>query len=206
MSTVLRLLLPAMVLLTIGCAPYREYYGIDVQASQTDTYSAVMNALTREGFEVVEEEELEYYGQPEIYLETAWNQRDHVIRGNSVRRQAYVRIITLYREEQAKPEFQPLPEDATDETPEDRKAREAEEARKRASLEHHRVLVAVRLEQLSDIRRPIESDWRYVGPDTQMTQEILARLEMIFQEGRGAGEPSRKSIEIRKKMMEEESR
>ncbi|MCA8946063.1 MAG: hypothetical protein KDB29_07540, partial [Planctomycetes bacterium] len=111
---------------------------------------------------------------------------------------AYIKITTLYSER--KPyEYQPL----SDEDGERIKEMN-EELEKKADLEQTRVGIAVRLERRSDIKRPLEADWYYDGPDNYESAALMGRFEAAYgaQKHGGSTEPSSKS----RAMKEEELR
>lgn len=193
-----------------GCAEYKEYYFKDFQMSREDAYTTVISVLNEQGYEIAKFEEIAAH-EPEIYLESKWNMRqaDSVYPGNNVRRRAYVRVITTFTDRRAD-EFQPLRKADKPMTPEEIKAWEKKETeRKMGDLEITRIGVAVRREKLNDIRSPadfLEGDWVYQGPDTLATDMILADLELLVGEKRGAGEPSDRIMELHKKRLSEKNR
>src|SRR5690606_6653623 len=110
---------------------------------------------------------------PESYLETSWNMRQtgNPYPGNDVRRMAYVKITTRYSDR--KPvEYQPL-------TEEEGEALDKlnEEIKRKAEIETTRISIAVRSERRSDLKRPLESEWIYQGPDGFEVMTLMGRLE-----------------------------
>lgn len=186
--------------LIAGCAPYKEYEYRDFQTSRENAFQTVKYVLNSEAYDIVEVRE-DNYKEPEIYLETSWNLRDvnkQVYRGNAVRRKAYVRVITRITDR--KPvEFQPLEKADRPMTKEEREKWEKEHAEsvKKGELEITSIGIAIRRERLSDIKSPadiIDGDWVYEGPDNLEVASLLGKLEMLFAEKRGAGNPSERSM------------
>lgn len=184
-----------------GCAESKEYQYRDYQISRENAYHTLKSILAEEGYDVVKIEETDYK-EPEIYLETSWNMRDankSVYRGNSVRRRAYVRIITRFSDREVV-EFQPL-ERADKPMTKEEKAKwekDNEASRKKGELEVTTIGIAVRRERLSDIKSPadiINGDWTYEGPDELASSVLFGDLEMIIAERKGAGEPSKRSMD-----------
>lgn len=186
--------------LVCGCAQHKEYEYRDFQVSRENAYQTVKNMLASEQYDVVEVRD-EDYKEPEIYMETGWNLRDvnkQVYRGNAIRRKAYVRIITRITDR--KPiEFQPLERADKPMTKEEREKWEKEhaESKKKGELEITTIGIAIRRERLSDIKSPadiIDGDWVYEGPDELEGSMLFGKLEMIFADKRGAGNPSERSM------------
>lgn len=186
--------------LVCGCAQHKEYEYRDFQVSRENAYQTVKNMLASEQYDVVEVRD-EDYKEPEIYMETSWNLRDvnkQVYRGNAIRRKAYVRIITRITDR--KPiEFQPLERADKPMTKEEREKWEKEhaESKKKGELEITTIGIAIRRERLSDIKSPadiIDGDWVYEGPDELEGSMLFGKLEMIFADKRGAGNPSERSM------------
>ena len=186
--------------LLCGCAQHKEYEYRDFQVSRENAYQTVKAMLESEQYDIVEVRE-EDYNEPEIYMESSWNLRDvnkQVYRGNSVRRKAYVRIITVVSDRK-RVEFQPLERADKPMTKEEREKwqREHEESVKKGNLEMTTIGIAIRRERLSDIKSPadiIDGDWVYEGPDQLEGSSLLGKLEMIFADKRGAGNPSDRSL------------
>jgi hypothetical protein len=183
-----------------GCAQHKEYEYRDFQVSRENAYQTVKTMLQSEQYDIVEVRE-ENYDAPEIYMESSWNLRDvnkQVYRGNSVRRKAYVRIITVVSDRK-RVEFQPLERADKPMTKEEREKweKEHEESVKKGSLEMTTIGIAIRRERLSDIKSPadiIDGDWVYEGPDQLEGSSLMGKLEMIFADKRGAGNPSDRSL------------
>lgn len=189
------------LLLIAGCAEYKEFKYETYQVSREDAYLAVEAQLARAGYEIVVREESLYEGLPEIYLETSFNTQhaDHVYKGNSVRRKAYVRIITRFSD-RGPDDFQPLrPEDGK--TEEELK-KDEEARRKRAATELTTIGIAVRLERRSDVARPLESEWVYEGPDNLTRLELHSRLEVALRDRHGGIEPSARSMKNLKRYLD----
>ena len=198
-----RFQIPAVTLLLIlltECAEYKEYTYKEYSINHKQAYESAVAILSEEGYQITEVEENYVNDLPEIYLETDWNQRQvgSPYPGNDMRRRAYIKITTLYSER--KPyEYQPL----SDEDGERIKEMN-EELEKKADLEQTRVGIAVRLERRSDIKRPLEADWYYDGPDNYESAALMGRFEAAYgaQKHGGSTEPSSKS----RAMKEEELR
>ncbi|MCA8918463.1 MAG: hypothetical protein KDB68_06190 [Planctomycetes bacterium] len=198
-----RFQIPAVALLLAllaGCAEYKEYTYKEYSISREQAYESAVAILSEEGYQITEVEENYVNDLPEIYLETDWNQRQvgSPYPGNDMRRRAYIKITTLYSER--KPyEYQPLSEEDGERINEMN-----EELEKKADLEQTRVGIAVRLERRSDIKRPLEADWYYDGPDNYESAALMGRFEAAYgaQKHGGSTEPSSKS----RAMKEEELR
>ncbi|MCC6572212.1 MAG: hypothetical protein IT462_00345 [Planctomycetes bacterium] len=200
------LLIAALALLSLaGCAEYKEYVFKDFQVSREEAYNSVVSVLAEQGYEVVKVEEIAAH-EPEVYLESKWNLRQtgSIYPGNNIRRRAYVKVITRFTD-RAPEEFQPLAKADKPMTAEERKAwDEKEEARKKGDLEITRIGVAIRREKLNDIRSPadfMEADWVYQGPDELACDMILGDLDLLMGAKRGAGDPSERIMEARRRHM-----
>ncbi|MBV6516617.1 MAG: hypothetical protein HPKKFMNG_02303 [Planctomycetes bacterium] len=193
--------------LLAGCAEFKDYQYRDYQVSRENAYHTMKAVLANEGYTVVIVEDQDYK-EPEIYLETDWNMRNanqSVYRGNSIRRKAYVRILTRYTE-RGESEFQPLDRADKPMTKEERAKweKEHEAAAKKGDLEFTTIGIAVRRERLSDVKSPadiINGDWVYEGPDSLAADIMFGDLEMILADKKGAGEPTRRSMEREKSRM-----
>ncbi len=193
MIRVLTIVLPLLGLLA-GCAEYKEYQYVEYNMSREEAYDAVTAVLAEEGYVVEEYEEDMVNDLPAIYLTTGYNMRQAhgVFRGNSVRRKAYVKIVTLYTERDTRT-FQPLNKEDGERI---KKYNETE--KKQAELEHTRIGVAVRLERRNVHDRPLAtSDYTYDGQDGLARAEILGKLEMLFGGTKGdASRPSNKGEKL----------
>ena len=187
------------LLLIAGCAEYKEYKYETYQVSREDAYLAVEAQLARAGYEIVVREESVNDGLPEIYLETSFNTSDHIYKGSSVRRKAYVRIITQFSE-RSPHEFQPLR--LEDGKTEEEFAKEKKARSKRDALEYTTIGIAVRLERRSDVARPLESEWLYEGPDNYTRLELHSRLEVALRDRQGGIEPSARSMKNLKRYLD----
>lgn len=188
-----RFQIPALALflaLLAGCAEYKEYTYKEYSISREQAYESAVAILSAEGYQITEVEENYVNDLPEIYLETDWNQRQigSPYPGNDMRRRAYIKITTLYSER--KPyEYQPLSNEDGE------RIKELNgELDKKADLEQTRVGIAVRLERRSDIKRPLEADWYYDGPDNYESAALMGRFEAAYGEQKhgGSTEPSSK--------------
>ncbi len=189
------LLAVAMCALMAGCSTYKEYTYIEYPISRENAFDAMRAILVEEGYPIDSIEENYVNDLPEVIIESDWNLRQtgSVYMGNDYRRRAYVKITTLYSERKPA-EYQPLSEE------EGARYKEMEEERKkRADLEQTRIGVAVRLERRTDIKRPLEADWQYEGPDNFAVAEILGRFEASYGEknSRSGMGPSEKSQRLR---------
>lgn len=172
------LLLVMLGAFTAGCSTYKEYTYIEYPISRENAFEAMRAILTEEGYPIDNIEENFVNDLPEVIIETDWNLRQtgSVYAGNDYRRRAYVKITTLYSERKPA-EYQPLSED------EGKRYSEMEsERQKRADLEQTRIGVAVRLERRTDIKKPLEADWQYEGPDNFAVAELLGRFEASYGE------------------------
>jgi hypothetical protein len=190
----------ALMCALVGCAEYKEYTYREYAVSRENAYDAMRAILQAEGYEVNEVSENFVNDLPEVYMETEWNLRQtgSPYPGNDIRRKAYVKITTV-QSERTRVQHQPL----SDEDWEAMKERE-EELDKRAELEHNRIGIAVRMERRSDIKKPLEADWFYDGPDNFEAAALMGRFESAY--GRKAGaKPSAKSERIKRNQLEEGS-
>ena len=195
-----RFRIPALALLLAllaGCAEYKEYTYKEFSVSREQAYTAMMSILSDEGYEIRDKEENYVNDLPEIYVDTEWNmaQTGSPYAGNDFRRRAYIKITTVYSER--KPfEYQPLTEaEAKRWAEQQEKDGKKTEAEKKADLEQTRIGVAVRLERRSDIKRPLEADWYYEGPDNYEVAVLLGRFEAAYGTSKTGGtvSPSGKS-------------
>ncbi|MCA8916102.1 MAG: hypothetical protein KDB90_11875 [Planctomycetes bacterium] len=195
-----RFRIPALALLLAmlaGCAEYKEYTYKEFSVSREQAYTAMMSILSDEGYEIRDKEENYVNDLPEIYVDTEWNmaQTGSPYAGNDFRRRAYIKITTVYSER--KPfEYQPLTEaEAKRWAEQQEKDGKKTEAEKKADLEQTRIGVAVRLERRSDIKRPLEADWYYEGPDNYEVGVLLGRFEAAYGTSKTGGtvSPSGKS-------------
>ena len=190
----LAILLPAAALLG-GCAEYKEYLYGDFSASHEQALDAVQTVLMNEGYEINGRPERNWVNDlPETYLETEWNMRQagSVVPGNDFRRRASIKITTRFSDRKPQ-EYQPLSESNAEELKE-----KNEEIRKKAGMETTRVSIAVRGERRSDIKRPLEADWIYEGPDNLEARTLIFRLETIFGKGRESTPgPTDKSVKLK---------
>jgi len=201
-----RIQIPALALLLTllaGCAEYKEYTYKEYSVSREQAYQAMLSILDSEGYDVTEVEENYVNDLPEIYMETDWNMRQtgSVYAGNDYRRRAYVKITTLYSERKPN-EYQPLSNE------DGKRLRELEETqKKKADLEQTRIGIAVRLERRSDIKRPLEADWYYEGPDNFEVAALMGRFEAAYGEEKhgGSTEPSSKGIARKREELEKRS-
>ncbi|MCA8910383.1 MAG: hypothetical protein KDB82_01660 [Planctomycetes bacterium] len=193
-----RFQIPALALLLgllAGCAEYKEYSYQEFSISREQAYQSAVSILNQEGYTVTNIEENYVNDLPEVYLETDWNQRQvgSPYPGNDMRRKAYVKITTLYSER--KPyEYQPLSEEDGE------RIREMEgDLKKKSELEQTRIGIAVRLERRSDIKRPLDSDWYYDGPDNYEVAALMGRFEAAYGEHKhgGSTEPSSKGTRMK---------
>ncbi len=180
--------------LLAGCAEYKEYRYRDFMVSREQAYDAVRYVLDTEGYEVVTYEENWVNDLPESYLETTWNMRQtgNPYPGNDVRRKAYVKITTRYSDR--KPvEYQPL-------TEEEGEALDKlnEEIKRKADIETTRISIAVRSERRSDLKRPLESEWIYQGPDGFEVMALMGRLESTLGTASGGmGGPTDRGMKLK---------
>lgn len=180
-----------------GCAEYKEYTYKEFSVSREQAYMAMRSILADEGYEVRDVEENVVNDLPEIYFDTEWNmtQTGSPYAGNDFRRRAYIKITTVYSER--KPfEYQPLTEaEAKAWAEKNEKDGKKTEAEKKAELEQTRIGVAVRLERRSDIKRPLEADWYYEGPDNYEVAVLMGRFEAAYGTSKTGGtiKPSGKS-------------
>jgi hypothetical protein len=192
------LLIACLAGLIAGCAEHKDYYFKDFNVSREQAYDAVMYVLRDEGYDVTEFSENMVNDLPEAYMETDWNMRQtgNPYAGNDVRRKAYIKLTTQYSD-RTPVEYQPLSE-------EDGEAltKLKDDIRKKADLETTRISVAVRSERRTDIKRPLEADWIYEGPDKYEVMALLGRVEAIFgkQSGR-AGRPSAKGEKLKEEQI-----
>lgn len=200
-----RFQIPALALLLAllaGCAEYKEYTYKEYSVSREQAYQAMLSILDSEGYDVTEVEENYVNDLPEIYMETDWNMRQtgSVYAGNDYRRRAYVKITTLYSERKPN-EYQPLSNE------DGKRLRELEETqKKKADLEQTRIGIAVRLERRSDIKRPLEADWYYEGPDNFEVAALMGRFEAAYGEEKHGGSTEFSSKGIARKREELEKR
>jgi hypothetical protein len=149
----------------------------------------MVSILRDEGYDIATTEENFVNELPEVYMDTEWNmiQTGSVYAGNDYRRKAYVKITTVYSER--KPfEYQPLSEEEGKEMKEKKdKEEKKSEAEKKADLEQTRIGIAVRLERRSDIKRPLEADWYYEGPDNYESAALMGRFEAAWGKDRAGG-------------------
>jgi hypothetical protein len=181
--------------LLAGCAEYKEYQYKHFNISHEQALDAIETVLRNEGYEIDGAPERNWVNDlPETYLDTDWNMRQagSPVPGNDVRRRAYVKITTMFSDRK-RLEYQPLNEN-------DAKALEAknEEIKKKADTESTRIGIAVRSERRSDIKRPLEADWVYEGPDSLEARTLIFRLEAMF--GKGKDEtpgPTERSVKLK---------
>lgn len=189
-----------MLLLVGGCAEYKEYTYKEFTVSREHAYQTMVGILESEGYRVTEISENYVNDLPEVYMETDWNMRQagSVYPGNDMRRKAYVKITTQYSEREPR-EYQPLSEEDAE-----RIREQAEEERKKAELEQTRIGIAVTLERRSDIRKPLEADWYYDGPDSFAVAELMGRFEAAWGEDRAGGDtrPSSRGEDLKKRELE----
>lgn len=196
-------MIPALALLLAtlaGCAEYKEYTYKEYSVSREQAYQAMLTILNSEGYDVTEVDENFVNELPEIYMETDWNMRQtgSVYAGNDFRRKAYIKITTLYSERKAF-EHQPLSEE------DGKRMKELEaEQKKKADLEQTRLGIAVRLERRSDIKRPLEADWYYEGPDNFEVASLMGRFEAAYGEEKhgGSTEPSARGMSNKRDELE----
>jgi hypothetical protein len=199
-----RFQIPALALLLAllaGCAEYKEYTYKEFSVPREQAYTALQSILADEGYEIRDVEENLVNDLPEIYFDTEWNmaQTGSPYAGNDFRRRAYIKITTVYSER--KPfEFQPLNEAEAKAWAEQRKKQQEREGgmtedEKKAELEQTRIGIAVRLERRSDIKRPLEADWYYEGPDAYEVAVLMGRFEAAYGTSKTGGtiSPSGKS-------------
>jgi hypothetical protein len=181
--------------LLAGCAEYKEYQYKHFNISHEQALDAIETVLRNEGYEIDGAPERNWVNDlPETYLDTDWNMRQagSPVPGNDVRRRAYVKITTMFSDRK-RLEYQPLNENYA-------KALEAknEEIKKKADTESTRIGIAVRSERRSDIKRPLEADWVYEGPDSLEARTLIFRLEAMF--GKGKDEtpgPTERSVKLK---------
>ena len=200
-----RLQLPVLALalgLLAGCAEYKEYQYQEFSVSREIAYTAIRSILADEGYEIRDIDENVVNDLPEIYMDTEWNmtQSGSPYAGNDFRRRAYVKVTTVYSE-RSEFEYQPLSEaEAKAWAEENEREGRKSETEKKADLEQTRIGIAVRLERRSDIKRPLEADWYYEGPDNYEVSVLMGRFEAAYGVKKSGGtiKPSSKGEAIRR--------